>query len=145
MTKGWLDDWNDDYCCEEHSPGKATQIELAWEQRRNERTVPDDSVWIEHQQRLQHQEDDEIARLCADEEMMTRPISEVAADIKKDWKKVYFGAVPYLEAMMGLRGIEGNYGADSARSIVTYFLSNASGFRGEKAKLLKAELKEMIR
>lgn len=31
-----------------------------------------------------------------------RPIKEIASDILKDWKKPYFGAVPYIEAMMKL-------------------------------------------
>lgn len=35
-----------------------------------------------------------------------RPISEIAAEIKKVWKNIYFGAVPYLNAMMSLNDIE---------------------------------------
>lgn len=35
-----------------------------------------------------------------------RSISEIAAEIKKVWKNVYFGAVPYLDAMMSLNDIE---------------------------------------
>lgn len=30
---------------------------------------------------------------------MTRPISTIADEIRRDWKNVYFGAVPYLNAM----------------------------------------------
>jgi hypothetical protein len=33
---------------------------------------------------------------------------------------------------------------DTAKSIVLYFLSNASSWRGEKAKSIKAELKKMV-
>ena len=34
-----------------------------------------------------------------------RTIREIAYEIKKDWTKVYFGAVPYLEAMYQLETI----------------------------------------
>ena len=73
-----------------------------------------------------------------------RSISDIAYDIRADWKKPYFGAVPYLEAMYQLDSIRDNYYYDSGRSIVLYFLSNASTWRGETAKRIKAELKAMI-
>lgn len=76
-------------------------------------------------------------------ESTTRSLSEIAREIKKDWTKVYFGAVPYLQAMCTLNSINDNYGMDSAKSIVLYFLSNASTWRGETAKRIKAELKKM--
>lgn len=73
-----------------------------------------------------------------------RPLYEVAREIAKDWKKPYFGAVPYLEAMASLNSIEDNYMWDSAESVVRYFLSNASTWRGDKAKEIKKELKAMV-
>ena len=73
----------------------------------------------------------------------TRSISSVARDIRRTWKKVYFGAVPYLDAMGQLDTINDKYGFDDAKSIVLYFLSNASSFRGDDAKRLKAELKQI--
>jgi hypothetical protein len=75
----------------------------------------------------------------------TRPIYAIANEIKQDWKKIYFGAVPYLQAMQTLNKPTDNYGADSAKSIIVYFLGNASTWRGEKAKQIKAELKAMIK
>ncbi len=73
-------------------------------------------------------------------------IAKVASEIKKEWgAKVYFGAVPYLDAMFSLTDKNSKYGFDSAVSIVSYFLANASTFRGEKAKELKAELKGIIK
>jgi len=80
----------------------------------------------------------------------TRPLSAIAADIRKAWRDkqgkpcVNYAAKPYLEAMADLDGIDDRYGADSARSVVAYFLGNASTFRGEQAKALKAELKGML-
>lgn len=77
---------------------------------------------------------------------MVRPLSEIAREIRKDWgSKVYFGARPYLEAMYSLNSVSDKYGYDSAKSIVLYFLSNASTWRGETAKRVKAELKAMVK
>ena len=79
----------------------------------------------------------------------TRELSVIANEIRKDWRatakdgKIYFGAVPYLDAMSTMNSIEDNYGMDSGESIVLYFLSNASSWRGETAKRIKAELKAM--
>ena len=76
--------------------------------------------------------------------MQNRPLYIIAADIKADWQKVNYAAVPYLDAMQQLNSIEDNFILDSARSIVRYFLSNATTWRGEKAREIKAELKAMI-
>lgn len=77
--------------------------------------------------------------------METRTIREIAREVRRDWKRPYFGAVPYLSAMMGLESIDEQYGYDSARSIVVYFLSNASTWRGETARRVKAELRRMVK
>lgn len=68
-------------------------------------------------------------------------ISEIAAEIRRDWKNPYFGAVPYLEAMGRLDSINGMYFQDSARSVVLYFLANASTWKGVTARRIKKELK----
>jgi len=70
-----------------------------------------------------------------------RPLHVIARDIYQAWPKVNYAAKPYLEAMRDLSSINDRYGYDDARSIVLYFLSNASSFRGDKAKVLKLELK----
>ena len=74
-----------------------------------------------------------------------RKLYEIANEIKSDWKRVNFAAKPYLDAMLSLESINDQYGYDDARSIVTYFLVNASLWRGEKAKEIKAELKGMLK
>jgi hypothetical protein len=79
-----------------------------------------------------------------------RPLYEIARDIRLNWKKsisgtdIWFGAKPYLDAMATLDSINDKYGMDSAKSIVLYFLSNASTWRGETAKRIKTELKQMV-
>jgi len=72
-----------------------------------------------------------------------RKLSEIAAEISEDWTNVYFGAVPYLQAMTTLHTIKDEYGMDSAESIVLYFLTNAGTWRGEVARRIKKELKAM--
>jgi hypothetical protein len=75
---------------------------------------------------------------------MTRPISTIAREIRKDWLKPNYAAVPYLEVMSELNAISDTYMHDSAEGIVTRFLSNATAWRGDTAKRIKAELKGML-
>jgi hypothetical protein len=77
--------------------------------------------------------------------MTTRTLSVIASEVKRDWQNVNFAAKPYLDAMSSLNSINDSYGWDSAKSIVLYFLSNASSWKGEKAKAIKAELKAMCK
>lgn len=74
-----------------------------------------------------------------------RELSTIAYEIRRTWKPVYFGAVPYLDAMTRLHSITDKFGYDDARSIVLYFLSNARTWRGPDAKRIKAELNAMLK
>jgi hypothetical protein len=78
------------------------------------------------------------------EQSKPREIWQIARDIRSAWKKPYFGAVPYLHALGALTTADSRYGVESARDIVIYFLANATLFRGERARTLKAELKAMF-
>nr|DAQ60105.1 MAG TPA: hypothetical protein [Caudoviricetes sp.] len=75
-----------------------------------------------------------------------RTFQRIAKDIKSTWMNVYFGAVPYLEAMLTLdtTDSEALYGIETAGDITRYFLANAQTFRGADARRLKAELKSML-
>lgn len=75
----------------------------------------------------------------------SRSLSVIAAEIRKDWKKPYFGAVPYLNAMMCLDSVNDNYGFDTGKSIVIYFLANAGTWKGETARRVKKELNAMVK
>jgi hypothetical protein len=75
----------------------------------------------------------------------SRPVYRIAQDILNDWTAPYFGARPYLAAMLTINNELENYGQDTAKSIILYFLSNASSYRGSKAKELKNELKTLIK
>lgn len=82
-----------------------------------------------------------------------RTLRDVALEVRADWKHVYFGAVPYLDALMQLgntpatkEGVtNGTYYADDATSVVLYFLANANTWRGETARRIKAELKALTK
>jgi len=77
--------------------------------------------------------------------MTHRPLNVIASEVRRDWQKVNYAAKPYLDAMSSLNSINDSYGWDSAKSIVLYFLGNASTWKGEKAKEIKAELKAMCK
>jgi hypothetical protein len=74
-----------------------------------------------------------------------RPIHEIADEISRNWPNVYFGAVPYLRAMQYLNSINDKFGEDDAKGVILYFLSNAKTWRGDVARRIKAELKELIK
>lgn len=74
-----------------------------------------------------------------------RPLCDIAREIQEVWPKPYFGAVPYLDAMLSLDQVSENYGADSAKSVVLYFVSNARYWRGPDAARIKAELKAITK
>jgi len=74
-----------------------------------------------------------------------RTITEIAREIRQDWPRVYFGALPYLQAMNFLETISDYYYHDSGREIVLRFLANASSYRGETARRVKKELRGLCR
>lgn len=78
-------------------------------------------------------------------ETVKRQLREIASEIRKDWKKPYFGAVPYIGAMASMGDVKEDYGLDPGREIVFYFLANADTWRGETARRIKAELKALVK
>jgi len=74
-----------------------------------------------------------------------RSLSEIAREIRADWTKVYFGAVPYLDALSTLDQITDRYYEDDAEDVVRYFLANATTWKGDIARRIKAELKEILK
>lgn len=77
--------------------------------------------------------------------MTTRPLYEIAQDVRDNWPNMYFGAVPYVDAMARLNAIDDNYIAEDGRIVVMYFLANAQTWRGADARRVKAELKGMLK
>ena len=74
-----------------------------------------------------------------------RPIHVIASEIRSDWKKPNYAAVPYLDAMDSLYSIDDNFFADTGEQMVAYFLSNATTWRGEVARRVKKELNQMLK
>ena len=77
--------------------------------------------------------------------MKHKPINQIAREIVKSWKKPYFGAIPYIKAMLTLDQVTDYYGMDTGESIVRYFLGNAQTWRGEDARRIKKQLNEIIK
>jgi hypothetical protein len=80
-----------------------------------------------------------------------RPLYEIAREIRKNWNTNNSGTVlspyarPYLEAMETLDSINDRYILDSGRSIVAYFLGNATSWKGDTARRIKKELNAMLK
>jgi len=74
-----------------------------------------------------------------------RELYKIAQEIRKEWPNANYAAVPYLEAMRSMASVNDTYGLDDGKTIVLYFLANAGTWRGEAAKRIKAELREMIK
>lgn len=72
-------------------------------------------------------------------------VSEIAHAIAKDWQNVSPYAKDYLNAMKDIRSVNDNYYADSAHSVILYFLANAGSYRGENARTYKALLKDLLK
>lgn len=54
-------------------------------------------------------------------------------------------ARPYIQAMACLGSINEGYGCETAREVVLRFLCNAQTWRGDTARRVKAELKDMLK
>ena len=79
------------------------------------------------------------------EVVRTAPLNEMARMIMRDWKPMYFGAVPYVQAMLSLENLSSKYIAEDGRTIVAYFLGNAQTWKGPVARAVKAELKRRLK
>lgn len=74
-----------------------------------------------------------------------RRICLIARDISKNWKPINYAALPYVRAMAELNYMSDNYGQEDARDILNRFLCNASSWRGDDARRIKAELRAMLK
>lgn len=93
----------------------------------------------------------EGARLTESEkaELPSRDLAYLAntiiSDLKTQGKSVPSAAEPYLRAMRTMGSINENYGMDTGASIVSYLLSNLASYKGETAKIIKAELRSRLK
>lgn len=78
------------------------------------------------------------------EEKQQRSLSAIAKDILRDWKNMCVYAKPYVLAMSDLSTLDDGYWFEDGESIVLKFLANAQTWRGEVARKVKQELREML-
>ena len=86
---------------------------------------------------------------------MTRQIQDIAWEINRIWYRDYGArgpqpnfigdAKPYLQAMFYLVSVNDNYQLESGRGIVQRFLCNVGGWRGDDARRIKHELRELLK
>jgi hypothetical protein len=74
-----------------------------------------------------------------------RPLFEIARDISADWNNISYAALPYRNAMQNMHNIHTSYGWDTGLEVVLKFLSNASHWRGPRAREIKAELRAICK
>lgn len=76
----------------------------------------------------------------------TRPLYEIAREIKADasGRAFWWKAEPYVSAMSRIDKITDVYMYEPADMVVRYALGNLMSWRGDKARAIKAELKEML-
>jgi hypothetical protein len=73
-----------------------------------------------------------------------RPLYEICNEIRKDWRPMPNYAKAHFEAIECATDISEMYGLDSVKSEVCYFLSSASTWKGDVARRIKIELKQMV-
>jgi len=78
------------------------------------------------------------------ENLETYEVWELAALVRVDWENVNFAARPYVDAMFQIHHIDDYYGQDRGRAICAYFLANATTWRGDVARLVKAEIRRRL-
>lgn len=79
------------------------------------------------------------------EQLQAMSLREIAGLVYRTWPKPNFAAAPYLQAMAQMDSINDSFWNDDGRSVVAYFLNNAKTWRGDVAKLVKAELNRRLK
>ena len=73
-----------------------------------------------------------------------RPLSEIAFEIQKEWRRLNLAAVTPVAAMHHLRHIDDRYGGNPARAVVRDFLGCSVSWTGPAARRIKAELAGLL-
>jgi ATP-dependent protease HslVU (ClpYQ) peptidase subunit len=87
----------------------------------------------------------QLSKQKKEKKKMTRKISKIAKEIAKDWRNIRYTAEPYLQIMFIIDEINDIYGSINGKNIILRFLCNAATWRGETARRIKKELKEMVK
>lgn len=79
-------------------------------------------------------------------EHIDRPLREIAVEIRQDWgARINPNAELYLDAIGSLEKVTDTCGRANGKTLVRYFLLSATGWRGETARRIKDELREMTK
>lgn len=113
------------------SINEAYSENIKWKETMNLKQI------IKEEVKRQLREVDELGNM----DLKNVTFQKLVSMIFKDWKNVNFAAKPYLSAMASMDSADDKYGYDSGKSIILYFLSNASQWKGPIAKAVKTELK----
>lgn len=70
-----------------------------------------------------------------------RIIYDIAKDIREDWKTINPLANEYLKGLETMVDVDEMYGMEYGDMVIAQFLDKATGWRGEKARAIKLELK----
>lgn len=73
-----------------------------------------------------------------------RTLKEIFDEVFQDWKNINPYAKEYADALHTLNHPNDMYLYERGRDIIPYFLANANGWRGERARAIKAELRAMM-
>lgn len=73
------------------------------------------------------------------------PLHALARMCQRDWPRAYFGARPYIDALLGLTSLDEPYGCETARDVVVGLLANAQTWKGPIARAVKAELTRRLK
>lgn len=82
---------------------------------------------------------------------MARQVQDIAYEIARLWDaertkgNYQLDAKPYLRAMFYLVSVNDNYQLEGGRDIVQRFLCNVGGWRGDDARRIKHELRELLK
>jgi hypothetical protein len=76
--------------------------------------------------------------------MRHRPLSEIANDVRSDWKPLDRDAEPYLTAMERLDPVTDRFRSESAIEILAKFRLAARGWEGPTAEKIKEEIDQIL-
>jgi hypothetical protein len=74
-----------------------------------------------------------------------RSLATIAQEINELWSKQHYGAIMPIIAMENMVTTRDHYRSISGKDAIQLFLANASSWRGDDAKRIKAELKHMLK
>ncbi len=88
----------------------------------------------------------ELTSWYKDQDYSKMSLFKISDVIYSDWgNSISPQASPYLEALANLNSMDDNVGRATADEVITYFLLNANGWKGETAREIKKALKKMLK